>query len=122
MMQRLKSSDTPTSKTFAPDEISRIRAGQGLRTQAKPSTVVASSMSGSVEPDDSATLSLRGVFASCAAVALLGAVYIWKFPGALFLGDGWIFLQYARNLAAGHGWSFNPGETSFGATSPAWVV
>src|SRR3954469_14060270 len=60
--------------------------------------------------------------AVCAATAMLGGVYVWRFPGQLFLGDGWIFLQYARNLAAGHGWSFNPGETSFGATSPAWVA
>jgi hypothetical protein len=58
----------------------------------------------------------------CGLTALFGGVHIWRYPGALFLGDGWIFLQYARNLATGHGWSFNAGEISFGATSPAWVV
>jgi hypothetical protein len=54
--------------------------------------------------------------------AVIGAFYIIKFPRLLFLGDGWIFLQYARNLALGNGWSLNSGEVSFGATSPAWVV
>lgn len=35
--------------------------------------------------------------------------------------DGYIFYQYARNLAEGYGLSFNPGEVSYGVTSGAWV-
>jgi arabinofuranosyltransferase len=38
------------------------------------------------------------------------------------LDDPYIHLVYARNLARGHGLSFNPGELSPGATSPLWVV
>lgn len=38
------------------------------------------------------------------------------------LDDSYIHLQFARNLASGHGWSFNPGEPTPGATSPLWVM
>ncbi len=58
---------------------------------------------------------------------LLGALYLrdglaehgrLAFP----LDDPYIHLQFARNLATGHGLSFNPGEPTPGATSPLWVV
>ena len=35
--------------------------------------------------------------------------------------DTFIYLQYARNIAAGNGCSFNAGEPSYGVTSPLWV-
>lgn len=35
--------------------------------------------------------------------------------------DTYIYLQYAKNIAAGSGFSFNPGEQSYGVTSPLWV-
>ncbi len=35
--------------------------------------------------------------------------------------DTFIFLRYARNLAAGDGLAFNPGEPVYGFTSPLWV-
>jgi hypothetical protein len=38
------------------------------------------------------------------------------------LDDGYIFFVYARNLAQGHGWSFNPDVTSFGASSITWTL
>ncbi|MBI5836181.1 MAG: hypothetical protein HZB25_02940 [Candidatus Eisenbacteria bacterium] len=38
------------------------------------------------------------------------------------MDDPYIHFQYARNLAHGAGFSFNPGEPSPGATSPLWVV
>lgn len=41
----------------------------------------------------------------------------WGFP----LDDSWIHLQFARNLAAGQGFSFNPGEASAGSTAPLWT-
>ena len=43
-------------------------------------------------------------------------------PAVFPLDDAYIHLAYARNLAAGHGWCFNPGQTSFGTSSPLWVV
>lgn len=38
------------------------------------------------------------------------------------IDDAYIFMRYAENLAGGHGFSFNPGETSFGCTSVVWPV
>lgn len=36
--------------------------------------------------------------------------------------DTYIYLQYAKNIASGLGFSFNPGEQSYGVTSPLWVI
>ena len=36
--------------------------------------------------------------------------------------DTYIHLQYARNLAEGRGFVFNPGERVYGSTSPLWVA
>lgn len=38
------------------------------------------------------------------------------------IDDGYIFKRYAENLAAGQGFSFNPGEVSFGGTSLLWPL
>lgn len=38
------------------------------------------------------------------------------------LDDSWIHLQFARNLAAGLGLSFNPGELVTGTTAPLWTA
>lgn len=35
--------------------------------------------------------------------------------------DTFIYLQYAKNLSIGNGFSFNVGEPSYGFTSPLWV-
>lgn len=37
------------------------------------------------------------------------------------LDDSWIHFQFARNVADGHGFSYNPGERTPGSTSPLWV-
>ena len=37
------------------------------------------------------------------------------------LDDSWIYATFARNLATGHGYSFNPGEVTGGATGPLYV-
>lgn len=39
-----------------------------------------------------------------------------------FTDDGFIHIQYARNLATYGEYSFNHGEVSFGTTSPLWVM
>lgn len=36
--------------------------------------------------------------------------------------DTFIHLQYAKHLAAGQGFVFNPGEPVYGSTSPLWVM
>jgi arabinofuranosyltransferase len=38
------------------------------------------------------------------------------------LDDAWIHLQFARNVADGHGFSFNPGVPSSGSTAPLWTL
>jgi arabinofuranosyltransferase len=42
-------------------------------------------------------------------------------PG-LPLDDSWIHLQFARNLAEGAGFSFNPGHPVAGSTAPLWTL
>lgn len=39
-----------------------------------------------------------------------------------FTDDGYIHIQYARNIVTRGEYSFNPGEVSFGTTSPLWVM
>lgn len=36
--------------------------------------------------------------------------------------DTFIYMQYARNISGGQGFSFNAGEPSYGVTSPFWVI
>lgn len=38
------------------------------------------------------------------------------------LDDSWIHAQFARNLALGHGFSYNPGEPASGSTAPLWTL
>jgi len=56
------------------------------------------------------------------AVAMILAIALmWPVRGYL-TDDTFIHLQYARNLAAGQGFVFNPGEHVYGSTSPLWVA
>lgn len=61
------------------------------------------------------------------AVATLLALAVYLYYGRSFgqfgfpLDDSWIHLQIARNVAAGQGWSFNPGEPTGASTAPLWV-
>lgn len=48
---------------------------------------------------------------------LSGLTFIWWEQD-----DFYIHAQYARNLATAGEWSFNPGESSYGSTSPLWVI
>ena len=38
------------------------------------------------------------------------------------LDDAWIHFQFARNLARGDGFSFNPGHATAGSTAPLWTA
>lgn len=52
----------------------------------------------------------------------LSLVAVWQLDGAM-PDDAWITLRYARNLADGHGWTYNfGGGASGGATSPLYVM
>lgn len=59
-------------------------------------------------------------------ILVAGCFYLYKEKTVagdwgLALDDSWIHMVFARNLAGGHGFSFNPGEPVSGATSPLWV-
>jgi len=55
-------------------------------------------------------------------IALPASVWFLRSSPENFpLDDAYIHLGYARSLASGAGFSFNPGEHSFGTTSPLWV-
>ena len=38
------------------------------------------------------------------------------------LDDSWIHAQFARNVALGHGFSYNPGVPASGSTAPLWTL
>ncbi len=59
------------------------------------------------------------------AASCLGYLLVERhvFGGGGFpLDDSWIHLAFARNLAAGHGLSLNPGELITGSTAPLWTA
>jgi hypothetical protein len=49
---------------------------------------------------------------------LAGPVGLSGFP----LDDSWIHLHFARNLAEGHGFAYNPGSPVAGSTAPLWTL
>lgn len=55
------------------------------------------------------------------AALALAAALMWPVRGYL-TDDTFIHLQYARHLAGGEGFVFNPGERVYGSTSPLWVA
>lgn len=55
-------------------------------------------------------------------IAILFGLVLFATYNSLFLADGYIFLQYAKNIATGNGWVFNPGEISFGTSSVIWTL
>jgi len=67
-----------------------------------------------------------------AGVLLLGALVLAGFAlqayrvtdgqGGVPLDDAWIHFQFARNLARGDGFAFNPGQPTAGSTAPLWTL
>jgi arabinofuranosyltransferase len=49
---------------------------------------------------------------------IAGALGVEAFP----LDDSWIHMQFARNLAEGRGFSYNPGVPVSGSTAPLWTL
>jgi len=69
----------------------------------------------------------RRKLAFLAAAALASILVYWVSSVLVFrpgfpLDDAWIHQTYARNLAQDFEWTFLPGQTSGGATSPLWVI
>lgn len=53
---------------------------------------------------------------------LAGELYLLDGGLGFPLDDSWIHLQFARNLAAGEGLSYNPGQPVTGSTAPLWTA
>jgi hypothetical protein len=69
--------------------------------------------------------SWRWLLAAGAAACLLyfaSEAWLLGFDLGFPLDDSWIHLQFARNLAAGQGLSYNPGELVTGSTAPLWTA
>jgi hypothetical protein len=49
---------------------------------------------------------------------IAGSMNLSGFP----LDDSWIHLQFARNLASGHGFAYNPDIPVAGSTAPLWTL
>ncbi|HYB44466.1 MAG TPA: hypothetical protein VEL75_22005 [Candidatus Methylomirabilis sp.] len=49
---------------------------------------------------------------------IAGTAGLSSFP----LDDSWIHMHFARNLAEGHGFSYNPGVPVAGSTAPLWTL
>ncbi len=66
----------------------------------------------------------RGLIAAAVAGAALYTAWVEAGQTAIGfpLDDAWIHLQFARNVAEGHGFSFNPGVPSSGSTAPLWTL
>ncbi len=58
-----------------------------------------------------------GLFLS-AELRIAGEIGLAAFP----LDDSWIHLHFARNLAEGRGFSYNPGVPVAGSTAPLWTL
>lgn len=68
--------------------------------------------------------------ATIAALGIGVVVFLWRTRqiagsigvGAFPLDDSWIHMQFARNLAEGRGFAFNPGVPVSGSTAPLWTL
>ena len=49
---------------------------------------------------------------------IAGEVGVASFP----LDDSWIHLHFARNIAEGRGFAYNPGVPVSGSTAPLWTL
>ena len=68
---------------------------------------------------------LSGIWANVVKYGLAVATIVFYATTLLHFSytpdDTYIYLQYARNIALGNGFSFNAGVPSFGVTSPLWT-
>jgi arabinofuranosyltransferase len=68
----------------------------------------------------------RGDWPWLASLLLAGclalAIFALNAHAGVPLDDAWIHFQFARNLARGDGFSFNPGQPTSGSTAPLWTL
>lgn len=79
-------------------------------------------MTGS-RPEGLVSWSSAAILAAVLTTAAWGTLVEHRQTDAGFpLDDSWIHLQFARNVAEGYGFSFNPGVRSSGSTAPLWTL
>ncbi len=71
---------------------------------------------GSPEPPFRRTLLIVALPATILLFYLLASAHFRYTPD-----DTYIYLKFAKNLISGNGMSFNPGQVSYGFTSPLWL-
>ena len=64
---------------------------------------------------------VAGLAAVASAALFLGREHAIAGTWGYSLDDSWIHAVIARNFATGHGWSFNPGETTGASTAPLFT-
>ena len=74
----------------------------------------------------------RGDWPWLASLLLIGCLTVGAFAltayrftggqGGVPLDDTWIHFRFARNLARGDGFSYNPGQPTAGSTAPLWTL
>lgn len=68
---------------------------------------------------------LAGLIALGCLTLIASAFHAHRFTGGeggVPLDDAWIHFQFARNLARGDGFAFNPGQPTAGSTAPLWTL
>ena len=58
------------------------------------------------------------IYLAASAAFIQSRISLLEFP----LDDAWIHRVYARALAFGHGFAYNPGQQEAGSTSPLWSI
>jgi hypothetical protein len=71
---------------------------------------------------NSASAAPRPRRALAIAVLVASALLLWAPYRNFTTDDAFIHYRFARNLAGGEGFSFNPGTPTYGDTSPLWVL
>src|SRR5690606_8741405 len=65
---------------------------------------------------------LRPVLFLAAAAGLLGLLWLRFYQPPNTVDDAYITFRYARNIATGVGFVYNPGERVLGTTTPAYAL
>lgn len=101
--------------------MSRRAARVTTRTPTPHVRTTEASIAGPLLPGGRAWFDPRSPYLLPLAVLILSRAFAaWALPTTV--EDSFITFRFARNLAAGHGLVYNPGEHVMGFTSPLWTI
>ena len=111
------SSRTRLGRWFALD------AARLVELQTSPAPTTAESSDQITVPSGRPSLAPSGATTRLLLFILLATTAAWMFWCAVYqVDDAYIVYRYARNLAQGHGFVFNPGERVEGVTCFLWTI